>query len=62
MMFKKNDIVMIYFDPITCMQKEGKAVVKEILKANFGPNVIYCTVRFIGDDFDVERRINKEDH
>lgn len=55
---KQGDVVMIYEDPITKQQPEGKARLREKLAHN--SNREYWVVRFVGDGSVVGRWIKKE--
>jgi len=58
---KPGDKVMVYFDPITEQEPEGKAILLQLLMKDLQgvPPLDYWRVRFTTEPFPVERFIKR---
>lgn len=58
---KRNQIVMIYEDPITRQKREGKAKLLRLVRADVGDGLELWEVRFVDDGYTTTRLTNRRD-
>ena len=57
---KKNDVVRIYEDPVTCENFEGNAILIDEYRSDHGDGLSLWSVEFIGEDFLCIRTVNEK--